>query len=65
MKEAKAIEKEVELTNVLNLQQDVVVIVSTKESEYIDREDQCQDRDKSIVIEFANTKSSEVFGINL
>ena len=34
-KERKAVEKEVELTNVLNLQQDVIVIVSDEEKQFI------------------------------
>ena len=42
MKEIKAIEKEGELENVLNLQQDAVVIFSTEESEQVLANNQVQ-----------------------
>ena len=42
MKENKAIEKEVELEGVLNLQQDAVVIFSTEEREQVLANDQVQ-----------------------
>ena len=39
MKERKAVEKEVELTNVLNLNQDVIVIVSDEVKPFIQQDD--------------------------
>ena len=56
----KAVMKEVDLTNVLNLQQNAVIIYSQVES---DTDNALNDGFPNI--EFANNKSSELFKINL
>ena len=62
-KEIKATEKEVELTNVLNLHQDVVVIYTAEETQ-IENLDETP-RDLDLNIEFSNNRSIDVFGIDL
>ena len=52
-KERKAVEKEIELTNVLNLQQNVIVIVS-EEEQAIQCDDSAQPRSDQPTVEFSN-----------
>ena len=63
-KEVKATEKEEELTNVLNLHQDVVVVYTTEEV-IIQHGNDATSRDLDLSIEFSNNRSMDVFGIDL
>ena len=63
-KEVKATQKEVELTNVLNLHQDVVVVFTTEEL-LIENADDVSSRELDLRIEFSNNRSMDVFGIDL
>ena len=64
MKERKAVEKEIELTNVMNLQQDVIVIVRNEDEQRIE-DDSVQPFSQNPKIEFSNLQSIDLFGIEL
>ena len=65
-KEYQAIAKEVEVTNVLNHQQDGVIIVSMEESEnpLYESSNSHPSGTESFQIEFSNLKGVELFGID-
>ena len=65
LKETKAVEKEVELRHVLNLQQDAVVIFSTEEKEQVLAHDSVQPPLIPHRIEFSNMKANNLFGCEL
>ena len=66
MKEIIATEKEIALTNVLNLQQDVVVIFTSEAATGALNETlTTSNRDHDISIEFSNARSIDLFGIDL
>ena len=56
--------KEIEVTNVLNLQQNAVIIFSTSEDD-LNQEGDGADPNHFPTIEFANIKSEELFNIKL
>ena len=61
-RENKAIEKEVELENVLNLQQDAVVIFSQEQCQQLAANDSVQPPLIQNQIEFSNLKANNLFG---
>ena len=65
IKETKATEKQVELTNVLNRHQDVVIVYTTEEAKVTNDEDLTTPRALDLSIEFSNNRSMDVFGIDL
>ena len=54
-----------ELTNVLNLHQDVVVVYTTEEAIVEQDVNDTATRDLDLSIEFSNNRSMDVFGIDL